>query len=33
MCGITVVICKKQTKTAVSLLLTSLEQLQNRGYD
>ena len=33
MCGITVVICKKQTKNAVSLLLTSLEQLQNRGYD
>jgi len=33
MCGITVVICKKHTKNAVSLLLTSLEQLQNRGYD
>ena len=33
MCGITVVICKKHTKDAVSLLLTSLEQLQNRGYD
>ena len=33
MCGITVVICKKQTKNAVSILLTSLEQLQNRGYD
>jgi glucosamine--fructose-6-phosphate aminotransferase (isomerizing) len=33
MCGITVVICKNQKQNAVSLLLTSLEQLQNRGYD
>jgi glucosamine--fructose-6-phosphate aminotransferase (isomerizing) len=33
MCGISVVICKNKTKNAVQLLLKSIEQLQNRGYD
>lgn len=33
MCGISVVLSKQNTKKAVPLLLTSLEQLQNRGYD
>lgn len=33
MCGISVVLSKQKNKKAVPLLLTSLEQLQNRGYD
>jgi glucosamine--fructose-6-phosphate aminotransferase (isomerizing) len=33
MCGISVVLSKQKNKKAVQLLLTSLEQLQNRGYD
>lgn len=33
MCGISVVLCKKRKNRAVHILLKSLEQLQNRGYD
>jgi glucosamine--fructose-6-phosphate aminotransferase (isomerizing) len=33
MCGISVVLSKQKNKKAIPLLLTSLEQLQNRGYD
>ena len=33
MCGISVVLCKKKMKKSISLLLKSLGQLQNRGYD
>jgi glucosamine--fructose-6-phosphate aminotransferase (isomerizing) len=33
MCGISVILSKKKTQQAIPLLLSSLEQLQNRGYD
>jgi glutamine---fructose-6-phosphate transaminase (isomerizing) len=33
MCGITTILCKKNKKNAIELLMDSLYHLQNRGYD
>jgi len=33
MCGISTILCKKNQENAINLLMDSLYQLQNRGYD